>query len=551
MKIFMYERQKKIQFFLFFSLYALIAFSMEPESFPKVPIYSQKPEITSHNKYIIFDPDQAFKSSIPWGQVAPGGLVITPDGKGVVIAEPGKVSYLKLGPSFEMPKELFEQPRLKCSPIIAVAQKEEQLPFIIAAGNYFDFQKKKDVSEYKMFCNGQASESKKLDSPISGMWLDVKGDFLVISQHFQTKVIDLKDNSSEKVSFSANKWLIDVAINEKGTQLLFAENQGTIHLIEVARADGNLYTYFKKKADVGDVIQKIHFSPAEKEMLYLTPDGKARVIDMYDFLKNSPVDISYRTIQNGPLDLPYLTPEQKKKTIEINESAAVVGGNVPSSMYSYSSRYNSVVVDQGQGSDFATAHWIKGMNGTLQERCRIKIYRKKNEVLEEYILTAPALEEKYNYITECMHRRIGLGHFILVALRGARVIALGSDGRLYLWTLPDHGTMSGEVVQAKEIIDDTLQKREESFSTGSVTPPKKIASAPSIKSKSRLVEVLKKRGSGSRQSSRQSSRENSPAPTLSPRREYGEIKEIPDLSDTLSRGRGERRIEGDGSMQKK
>ncbi len=428
-------------------------------------IATQK-EINPHNQYTdTFKPQEAFKMNIPWKKVVPE-ITLTPH-QTIIITREGEIETLKLGPSFEQPKPFFELSRVK-HPMIAVAQnKGDQQLLMVAAGNYRHQHTKQHVAKYRIFRNGQAGEPIKLDYPINGIWLHHKGTILVIASHSRTMIKNLENNSFDLL-LSKGNWIADVAINQDGTKILLAENQGIIKLCSVR----NLLSYnaatltevknttvsIEKQVDTGDIIEKIKLSDSEESILYVTPNGKVKKINMYHFLENSSVDLPHRTIQTAPSKLQHLTPQKDTLAtqLETHDLSSVEGGDVKSSIFSYSPHSTSVALDQG--SDFCTAHWTK--SGTPEECNRIEMYRQNGELLEKFILTIPALEKTYNYITKSGQRKIGIGHIVWVSLCGNRLVALCTDGKIYPWMLPDKKHPCSETMQSQETLNPNQPERQ-------------------------------------------------------------------------------------------
>jgi hypothetical protein len=443
--------------------------------------------LNPHSKYPIFDPNRSSKSNIPWKDTVPRNIMITPDEKGVIITHRGEVRYLNFGPSdAAVPKTVFEHSRMGHTPIVTMGLDNRSQLIIISAINYVHPETRKDVSEYKIY-RGKASEPIQCNDPINGVWLT--GPFLVISHHnpkhpytIIKKLADilqnLEENDFEKKeikfemvrSSSKNHWTTNVTANSKGTTMILAENQGTIRYGIVGKqSEANpIDIIFPKEENTGFIIRQIKLSKSERRILYTTATGQTKKTDIYDLLENSPHNLSRRRFQNGPLDLPHLTPQQKDATIEIHDEASVEGGNVKSSFFSRSPDYTSVSVNQG--SSLATAHWTK--QGTPEERRTIKVYREGDDTaFEEFILMIPsACEETYDYITKKGQRKTGIGHIIRLAFCGNRITAVWTNGILYSFSL-DKKYLSLKMRQDQHIItsdqlDRPRRRRSKTFSAG-------------------------------------------------------------------------------------
>jgi len=438
MKKFIHNICKNFQRFLFFSSYVVFIFAMDSEQ----PISTMlRKELVPRKTFPIFDPKRAFELH-----------TITPDEQGVVIAECGQVRYLNFG-TFSDPEVLFEHPHVKHVPMIAMAQKKDTPLLIVSAGNYANPEAKGCISEYIVFIRDRLFKNHKLNHPIQTMRLNPEGDILAIAGNNFATIIDLKNNKFDKILCSSKEnWFEDIAIGPDSMHIVCAENRGAIQLRAVHRTVKNINTSLLKQVETGDIIKKINYSSAE-ELLYLTHDGKAKTINMYDLLENSPVDLRY----------------DKVKKIEKYELTSIVGGNVTSKLFADSVLYNLVAVDQGL--EFSTVHWTDNIHVAGDDRRMIEVHRRNNECVENFILTIPTLEEKYNYITENRQCCVGIGHVLLAELCGRHVVALGTDGRMYLWILPEKSPVHSKVHKDQEVINrgegnDRIRRRSKTFPEG-------------------------------------------------------------------------------------
>ncbi len=481
MKNFIDNKHARPHFIFFFSFYALIIFPME--KMEKYPHFVTRPDIVCfkpHNKYKFSDPKAAFTSHISWEEISPGEIKITPDQKKAIIATIGKVNIFHLGASFEKLERLFDIPQIKGSPLLAIAQKDKEL-IIVAAGNYTDHHKKKDVSGYRIFKNNQVSEfepfnfqinpSSEISPPINKILLSETGRFLIVAHHDHAYIKDLDDNSCDRIRCPKENWITDIIMNEKETIILLLTNQGQLsyHNVRRSPANNSVDVALVKTVNTGDIIRHIKFSDSGESMLYVTLHGEVKIIDTFRFLEHSPVDLSRRII-NQASDISPATSCQKEESCNSHELTPVTGGNVPSSRFSYLKYYTSVAVNQG--SEFITAHWTK--HGTPEDCCKIKVYRQTNDTIEKFILIAPLGRGKeYDYITQSGTRETGIGHIISVAIRDNRVLAVCTDGNMYPWMLPDKKDVT-EI--KKEFIDPNqsdrpVRRRSKTYSGGEKLPP--------------------------------------------------------------------------------
>jgi hypothetical protein len=100
--------------------------------------------------------------------------------------------------------------------------------------------------------------------------------------------------------------------------------------------------------------------------------------------------------------------------------------------FSYSPLYNLVAVDP---VGFAAAYWT--CNTTLSENIyrKIKVCRKNNDVIENFTLEVPFLEETYDFRAETGQLSKDKNHVLLVAIRGNTVVAFTTGKKILKWSL--------------------------------------------------------------------------------------------------------------------
>jgi hypothetical protein len=159
-----------------------------------------------------------------------------------------------------------------------------------------------------------------------------------------------------------------------------------------------------KQVESNDIIKRIYY-PTQADILYVTDDGKAKIINIYDFLENT------------------ISP-------------------IESTLFAHSGSYDKVVADQGE--NVSTAHWTDNIQAIKDISRKIKVYRKGIECIEKFTLEMEPVQERYDYITEFGQYGSGIGHLLQVALRGNHVVALATDGKMRLWTLPENSKLFAE-----------------------------------------------------------------------------------------------------------
>lgn len=435
MRHFIDSRWKRSGLFLFFSLQTIVVFAMN------LPVISNDTSFKPQKTISIFDPKTALGNGKRWNEIVPGAVMITPDGKSVVISERGRVRRAHFDSMDDYsPKTIIEHAQVKHSPMITMAQTTDGL-LVVSAGNYN--LEKKYVSEYILFCNG-FSKVKKLEWPIQAISLDSDGTTLTIAGKLSIMVVDLETDKNTTTFFKHNNrenWIVDIAMNPKGKEIIVVGDQRGVQWMSLSKEDeGDINLSNLKQVVSKDSIKEIYYPNAE-ELLYLTYDGKAKIINIKDDL---------------------LEPSDE----EMNQTT----------VFSHASLYNMVSADPSE--HVATAHWTNDTK--VATRHKIKIYRKSNEYVEKFILEVPELE-RYNCITELGQCGSKTGHLLHVALRGNRVVALATDGKMSVWSLPEKNAVCSEADKEDQKFYDKLaelkfnSRKKEEAASFNVTPRKKRA----------------------------------------------------------------------------
>ena len=480
MQKFKYNRCKDYGLFLLFSLYPLVVCPMNS------PIVSNDFSLKPQKTITIFNPTKDLKIGKSWRDVVPGSIMITPDGKGVVIAESGRVRQSYFASLCDIgPEIIIEHPWVRHSPMVAMSQKKDGSLLIVSAGNYINEEQKR-VAEYIVLCNG-LSKVHKLDWPIQAIALDPCGEKLAIAGQLSVSIIDCEANKTDRAIFrdsNRENWIVDIAVNAKGSALVAVGNQNEVQYMSIAQYNGDIDLSNIKQVQSNDIIKKIYY-PTPVDILYVTDDGKAKIINMYDFIENT------------------ISP-------------------VESTLFAQSTAYNKVVADQGE--NIATAHWTDNIQAPKDLGRKIKVYRKGIECIEKFTLEMDTVQERYDYITEFGQYGSGIGHLLQVALRGNRVVALATDGKMRLWSLPENSKLFTEpeiVYQPKDYISgQSIRSNKSRHKKNSFSLSADDASESSDKIKivsPRLIKLFQTSSAhSSRETSPVSSRGNSPS--HSPRR---------------------------------
>lgn len=385
---------------LFFSLYTIISFSMDMPnaSDVSVPVILQHSGPLPVKNIILFDPQEESKKGRLWDDIVPGKIVITPDGKGVIVSDCGRVRHVQ----FDTSKidVIIKHQCLKKIPLIAVSQKEDASLMVVSACNYHSEQDNKGVAEYAVYVHGFSS-FQHVDFPIQAISLDALGNVLAIASDSFVRVIDLNKKTNNiaqfrRKYFDDGHWLVDIAVHAKGNGVIIAGSYGDIQWMSYEQNLSNL-----KQVKTTDKIKKIYY-PKLDELLYLTDQGEAKVVKMEELFEK--------------------------------DNDQIIG----TISFARSSNYDNVAADLGE--QVAVAFWTGDIKMAQDSRQKIKIYRKAEHSIDKFIVEFSDLEESYNYRTSFGTRDVGVGHLLRVALCGKTVVALATDGKMRVWSLPEKNT---------------------------------------------------------------------------------------------------------------
>lgn len=496
-----FRLKKTVQYCLRFYivLYTMITFGME-NSDKKLSIICNNFSLKPEKIITIFNPKKELEIGRLWYEVIPGNIMITPDDKGVVIGVRGQVLYSSFDKTDDRDPELIiEHPRVTHSPMITMAKRRDGSLLIVSAGNYINSEKKA-VAEYIIYSSSHGySKLHKLDWPIQAISVDSLGETLAIAGLHAVKVIDCVINKTDMASFKkrfgSENWIIDIAMNPEGNAVVAVGNEKSeaIQWMMLTKVENKVDVQNLKQIDSKDSIEKIYY-PSSQEIFYVTRDGKAKIVDVYDVLEN--------------------TGEELKAVSFFDLSV-------------HAPLYDMVVGDPSE--HVATAHWTNNLRLSEEIRKKIEVYckDKNNNYIQKFILEIPALEERYVYVTPLGQQASGIGHLLNVALRARHVVALASDGKMRLWQLPENLLSEQfknreEDCSEKKIAEDRLvalkalsqrEVRRNDSSSGNSNFKKFSISAPADEGKRKQSPRVTGVKNGSRENSPASSRDDSPVRT--------------------------------------
>src|SRR6266478_727723 len=185
--------QKSFLFFFIFCVSAIVAMDTS--------IITNSLSLKPGKIISIFNPKKELETGRSWDEVVPGTVMITPDNKGILLTERGKVKRLLFDDEHCCVKTLIEHPcATKNFPLIAMAKKKDGSLIIVSAGNYKNAKNNNKIAEYILYHN-EWSKVKKLEEPIQAISLDSSGKKLAIATQYYVKIIDLKTDREDEVSF--------------------------------------------------------------------------------------------------------------------------------------------------------------------------------------------------------------------------------------------------------------------------------------------------------------------------------------------------------------
>ncbi len=441
---------------LFLALYGCVAFPMEKSV---VDRYTGSLKPVKDLRF--FYTKTVSEEGKLWREIVPGDLIITPDEDGVIVSDPGRVRHFH----FNTGKSdvIIKHQCIKKIPLIAVAEQQDKLLVVASACNYYSKQDRKLVAEYAVYSHGFCNFA-QMDSPIQAISLNASGDVLAIADLLSVTLIDLNTNKSNQSRFKRKVFdgshrIVDIAMNPKGNDIVIAGSRGDIQLMSCAEDLSNFSN--DKQVKTGDKIKKIYYpcsgdSHSEDsvskygELFYLTDHGKAKIV----------------------------------KVIELNEKD--IDRQIDTVFFAKSSKYDKVTADLGD--QIAVAYWTDDIKMDEDIRKKIKIYRKDCKGhMDEFILEVPDVEESYDYRTSSGTLDEGIGHLLQVALRGKTVVALATDGRLRLWSLPERHKFNTEpevIEPAIRVTEDRTQIKGRSHSANTYKNPS-ITTGDAVQKRSR------------------------------------------------------------------
>ena len=404
------EKNRKL---LFWGL--LLAFDAKPmDVFQKAALFKAM-ELFPQKKFKCFDPAKMVEQGKPFSCI-PKKIIIMPDEKGFLVGGRGIVSYVNFDALIAQnePLELVKHSYAHGETMIAVAQKNDEC-HIVSVGNYKNEDGKR-VAECIFFNNKivplsnhkdhnvfdkKLQEARLFKWPVQAVDLSANGEILALATTSEIHIFDLISNSMRTNLFKdrKNDSAVDVSLCSKEKKLALVGSQGVVDIKKIVESRDNTEFSSVKSVSTGSSIKRIYFLDS-LDLVYETECGDIKTIFADDWLKNNGGEIANkRCFESDPL-------------------------------------YDKMSFDQNK--EYAVAHWTNNCKLLSHVPCKIKVDRQHNAAIEHFVLKmVDDFSATYPYITEDLRNGIGKSHFLTVALRGKRIVALFTDGYAYLWTLPE------------------------------------------------------------------------------------------------------------------
>lgn len=352
-----------------------------------------------------------------WHQHFSDNIIITPDEKTILASQPQRVYSLSLLSFDARPEVIIEHPYAKYSPMLCLAEKEDNSILIASTVNYIDEETNSVVSACVLHTNN-IQTTKKFPFLTQAIDMNKCGTKLAIASDYAVGLLTIRETQTSNENYAyfseqANdSYITDIAISEDGTYIVAAGTGGIIKLF-YALPDA---IYKVKSIRCGDNIERVHFPIFQQEygeILYKTNNGTIKSIDMHALLNSD-----NERFDATPLFQP---PALEQATMD-------------------------------SGWNIGSTHWTQRSHNSKETRKRIIVYKKKRdpEQKQRIILEATGLGKNFSFLSETGTKICKPSHFIATAIRGNRVVALGTNGYVYSWIIPENNDLPQQVIDEEQ-----------------------------------------------------------------------------------------------------
>lgn len=382
----------------------------------------QKKTIQAHQNFHFFNPRKIIEKGKSPDLFFSSNLTIAPDEKSILIATEGKVYTTEVRPLFcnRTIDLIINHPSVKISTMIAAHKKDDRSLLVVSAGNYFESDTNKWISEIILYDTKTKTYSNNIQKwPIQAIKLSPNGKYLIAANLstvilFEIVNLSLKlqdslgltpiHNSCHQQSYQKNT-IVDIAINkdmiEKDFYIITAGKNG---LTQLSKTTNNNTELSKTKQNIwNDIIRKIHF-PKMDTIIYTTDTGEAKTIDLMGQL---------------------LKYDIKSQSSDFSDSPFTFSNAPP--------HYDQTSLDTG--NEIASIYWTKNETASDRDRSKLYVYKMYNNKKVCLKLIADFSENTYEDISNKGQLEEHNTHFLTATLYNSTITALASNGEIFIWNL--------------------------------------------------------------------------------------------------------------------
>jgi len=266
---------------------------------------------------------------------------------------------------------------------------------LVSAGNYkTDEHKRWSQVILRQSGNNAAYSLDSIKFPIQAIAIDSLGKKIAIAHEKSVRFwycFGNKEDHLVTVQSGDGQIIAGIDFNNSGDKLIVCHNHGKICLIDCGEKPQIL-----KSISIDMPIDRIHYADSQK-VLYSVVDGKVMVLDMYDFFEQ----------QSGSM---------RTHFFDDNDS----------------SQCECISFDQAHNVGFIGWTQKSYVSDKIRKIIQVK-KRIKDNVMQTILLSADGLKDDYYYSSYEGAFKKGNYFFVQCALFNDRIVAVGTDGNLYVW----------------------------------------------------------------------------------------------------------------------